>query len=843
MRHVPLALLALLIGCPASFEGDAAGECSDDADNDQDGLFDCADPDCAGAAGCAGDDDDVTADDDDSGGDDDTTGDDDDATGDDDDATLFDAPLDLIELSAPNWGRDLATAATSITVEGIARDDVVGVTWSVSAGGVQTASGAATGTATWAAADVPLQPGDNELVFVASTADASGAATLRVTSNPGVGIVSALQLSTTVAILGEATAVTAAVWLEPGLTPDADASGLVRVGPVDASGAALSAVWAALEESSTPGLWTGTFSADVSQPSAVELRAITTVGGVDGVTPTSAFEVRPPLTADEWTAAEAVALRAAEAWEAAGGVDDPEAARTALVGQLLTEPLVRSVAIQPDLTWAASWIVEPDLPFSFAGQPETARGGGVPRSAASRARLRPVSQGLGSLQGHTASAGVVSGRQRAVEERGGAIEYTDGTDAKLLRAFAFADDETAEVYAALTNLTCPVVQASTVDGTILAFPVTDQHIREQLRAPLQQTVSHGGLVFDSDRGETLPAIFTSMAVTEAVALAQAAAVWSRGAFYELVPPRPGLPSRHYLGVLPKFIDMATVGQPLPNSIVVQSICYSGSGNELAAAYLSAGAGSFVGYSDVVDSTYAASRTETFWLGVAAGMTSLDAFDVMNTPYEHDEEDGVEDPVGEPPSPAYPRFFGDPTAIGLGDPVNGDFEAGQNGWTFTGTSTGHYGVTSSVSAPGFVPGTGAVAWGKIQTDPGPVTTMAKWTQVFCPPPSSTVTGSFSWQVIAEPYLGWSVAQDDRLILRVDLDDASVDLIATVDWTAVTNVLGTQGSGIQSTGWQTAGFTFQTPPDGAPQPVGISFMTFGYDADQWWAIVDDVQWSTP
>ena len=26
------------------------------------------------------------------------------------------------------------------------------------------------------------------------------------------------------------------------------------------------------------------------------------------------------------------------------------------------------------------------------------------------------------------------------------------------------------------------------------------------------------------------------------------------------------------------------------------------------------------------------------------------------------------------------------------------------------------------------------------------------------------------------------------------------------------LGTGGSGIQSTGWQTAGFTFETPPDG-------------------------------
>jgi hypothetical protein len=73
-------------------EGQLPGDCSDDADNDGDGLFDCNDDGCAGAGVCAddddaGDDDDETADDDDSAGDDDdTVGDDDDSAGDDDDA-------------------------------------------------------------------------------------------------------------------------------------------------------------------------------------------------------------------------------------------------------------------------------------------------------------------------------------------------------------------------------------------------------------------------------------------------------------------------------------------------------------------------------------------------------------------------------------------------------------------------------------------------------------------------------------------------------------------------------------------------------------------------------------
>jgi hypothetical protein len=42
------------------YEGDDPGECSDGADNDQDGLFDCDDPNCSGSPDCAGDDDDAS---------------------------------------------------------------------------------------------------------------------------------------------------------------------------------------------------------------------------------------------------------------------------------------------------------------------------------------------------------------------------------------------------------------------------------------------------------------------------------------------------------------------------------------------------------------------------------------------------------------------------------------------------------------------------------------------------------------------------------------------------------------------------------------------------------------
>ena len=58
MRHLPwLTLLGLTAGlalgaCNRDIEGDQPGECSDGADNDRDGAFDCDDSDCAGAPVC-----------------------------------------------------------------------------------------------------------------------------------------------------------------------------------------------------------------------------------------------------------------------------------------------------------------------------------------------------------------------------------------------------------------------------------------------------------------------------------------------------------------------------------------------------------------------------------------------------------------------------------------------------------------------------------------------------------------------------------------------------------------------------------------------------------------------
>jgi hypothetical protein len=52
--HLHLFFVAFLLpgACTLRVEGQNPGECSDGADNDADGLYDCDDPDCAGAPDC-----------------------------------------------------------------------------------------------------------------------------------------------------------------------------------------------------------------------------------------------------------------------------------------------------------------------------------------------------------------------------------------------------------------------------------------------------------------------------------------------------------------------------------------------------------------------------------------------------------------------------------------------------------------------------------------------------------------------------------------------------------------------------------------------------------------------
>jgi hypothetical protein len=118
------ACLALVLGCDEQrLEGSSAGECSDGADNDADGTYDCEDSDCVGAPVCLGDDDDAGDDDagDDDTGDDDTGDDDtgdDDTNGDDDTGGPLDGAVYLGDLSFSSDAEMLSFCDSWDTVAG-----------------------------------------------------------------------------------------------------------------------------------------------------------------------------------------------------------------------------------------------------------------------------------------------------------------------------------------------------------------------------------------------------------------------------------------------------------------------------------------------------------------------------------------------------------------------------------------------------------------------------------------------------------------------------------------------------------------------------------------------------
>ena len=121
---VPLALMLPSSCSETHREGSAPGECSDRADNDGDGLYDCGDPDCAGAPACLGDDDDSSGDDDDDG-----SGDDDSVTNVEFDCTdgVDDDGDGLVDCADPDCAADPACSGDDDTSAGPAEDCTNGV--------------------------------------------------------------------------------------------------------------------------------------------------------------------------------------------------------------------------------------------------------------------------------------------------------------------------------------------------------------------------------------------------------------------------------------------------------------------------------------------------------------------------------------------------------------------------------------------------------------------------------------------------------------------------------------------------------------------------------------------
>ena len=815
MRRLLLVLTLLLASC--AFEGDEPGDCTDRADNDRDGLFDCEDDGCAGSPDCAGDDDDAIDDDDD------------DATDDDDDADVewVESRSAVVDISAPNYGYDLATELGLVTIEGVAREDVEIVTWETDRG----ASGTAEGVQVWVAEDIPLAAGDNVITITGTTGDGeTGADVMVVTYSSDVPFASGLTLSTTAVVAGSVLQQLSASVLLTSTDGMTDAV----VGPTDADGALLES-WATLVESEdTPGLLTASIELSESQVTSYELRAVVAFGAATGRTPPVTLSVVEQLGMDDASALATLANEATEVLQDAEPWIDPLAARQAVVAWLLQQPGISSAGTSDDDGYGLWWIVDPGIPFIMY---TTTVGRGGPAVDLRRRDLpRTVypSSGVGAPRGWTRSSAGVVGRAPKAEPRQ-ATAVVGSNIATALAPFYSefgTTDETIEVAALFAGMTCPRVSAA---GAYANGDADMNRFGDIVENGLVVVSSHGDSYFS---GARVPETFgwngpggQVAVLTRHMADASEIPVWqpqlSAGQMAVAVPA-DGIP---VFAILPSFIpgQVAAYGQPMPeNSVVGIASCRSAWNDSLVSAFLSSGAGFFFGFTDYVQSSYAYDRALLFWQGLLLyGDTTGDAW--TSAEYPLDPDDAI--------TPALPLSWGD-TGIQLGNgPLSdGGFEYGASEWLWeTDSPAGYYDISGAIYG---VPDTSAPEGSSFihgMTE-APDSVYVSWKQKWCPVPDLPVTVSFWWQVLTEDWDCNPYGDPNWLNLRHDRIEGNQTkwMVQLEDFCSSMDVQGD----IMGTDWQFHSFTFTPEVTDYPGDQYLSFSIGGYDGSEWWGLIDGV-----
>lgn len=195
----------------------------------------------------------------------------------------------------------------------------------------------------------------------------------------------------------------------------------------------------------------------------------------------------------------------------------------------------------------------------------------------------------------------------------------------------------------------------------------------------------------------------------------------------------------YYSILPSFIGYYS-GGGYPNSLVYIGACRSTFNNTMGDAFTAAGAKTFIGYSEYVNSAF-------------AGIVGVDFFDrYINQPgIDTTGEAFIPGQFDTSTPPAYFELIGD-TDTELADPdlLDGDFESGTTvAWSVAGDGR----VITQLG--GFSPTSGAFM-GIISTGLGFTASSGEISQQICLP-GDAETLDFSWNFSSEEFVEWCGSQ--------------------------------------------------------------------------------------
>ena len=852
--RTPLALLAaaLLIACPTDHEGDEPGECADGADNDRDGAWDCDDPDCAGAPECAAaadatDDDDSAPDDDDTTDDDDSAPDDDDVTDDDDGAPDDDdsAGAELVQsegawiaITAPNYGLALGVDVELVTFEGTAADDVVSVSWATDGG----ATGTADGVQAWSAMDVPMQAGDN--VFTATATDGVGetrSVAVLVVYNPDVPFGSGLALSPARVFVGEATEVTATVWLNSDAGLDA-----LEVGPTDEAGALLES-WATMEPvaDGPEGLYAGTWIVDEPATTSWEVRAVATYSSAAGSTPPVTASVIEAIT--EADCAEAIAIGEVvwEAFEAAGGPGGGIASRDAAVAAALAQPGVAEVGTSDDDGAGAWWVTDAGIPYVLMNNPPGTKGG--PMTSDPEPEVA-TGGGAGSLRAWTTSSAGRAGRGgRALRD----VDPVVGSPTLFLyQAYddEFENDATLDaIEEAAEESTCPTFYTPSAVQWHWNTNADLDRFDQSLGFGLQHIDTHGDTYFSGsdtklaswhyNGGGGLVGLYTRDAVPGPTEMAEHVLDVANGHL------AVGAGSPQYWTILPGYVEHKTQTEKMDDPLVVLSACRSLKNVSMALAYVVGGADTVVGYTEYVNIDYAADRDWKFWSSIFGLKDAAGAWAVMEQPLTVDT---IVNPSFQTTG-ARPSVEGFKTAsIANGDIRNPSFEDGTDsmgfpeGWleTTAGNQSDWAVGGDSNSYPGIVPTDGSnMVWAVTDMDGNPAASYAELQHAACFNPGSSYTIQFDWTVVTNAINGCGSPVYYSVFFRFH-DGSAVTSLWSADWSTICPLLSDTSTYWRATPWSTETLTFSTAVEPS-QLTQIRISASGPEWETYYLIVDHVR----